>query len=66
MEMQEVEVVIDREGRVQIHVQGVQGTACLDLTADLEKALGTVESREMTPEAQAQVHVEAHHQVKGS
>ena len=52
MDVQEIEVVIDRAGKVQIHVKGVKGKSCLDLTSDLEAALGgDVESREMTHEA---------------
>jgi hypothetical protein len=52
MELQEIEVVIDTNGEVQLHVCGVKGNACLDLTRDLEAALGgQVASRQMTPEA---------------
>lgn len=52
MELQEIEVFIGRDGQVRIEVRGVKGTSCLDLTKDLEAALGgQVESREMTPEA---------------
>ena len=52
MELQEIEVTIDANGKVHIHVRGVSGTACLDLTRELEAALGSqVESRSMTPEA---------------
>ena len=49
MEIQEIEVIIDKNGEVKIQVHGVDGTTCLDLTADLEAALGgEVISREMT------------------
>jgi hypothetical protein len=52
MEVQEIDVQIDKDGKVQIHVRGVKGEACLALTADLERALGgVVVSRESTPEA---------------
>ena len=52
MELQEIEVVIDKDGKVRIEVRGVKGMSCLDLTKDLEEALGgEVEEREMTPEA---------------
>lgn len=52
MEIQEIEVTIAKDGSVQIAVRGVKGKACLDLTQDLEQALGgVVLSREMTPEA---------------
>jgi hypothetical protein len=52
MEVQEIEVFIEKDGQVRIEVRGVKGTSCLDLTKDLEAALGgQVEEREMTPEA---------------
>lgn len=53
MEMQEIEVFIDKDGKVRIEVRGVKGGTCLDLTAALEAALGgQVENRQLTPEAQ--------------
>jgi hypothetical protein len=52
MEFQEVEVVIDANGEVQIEVRGVKGRACLDLTDDLVAALGgEVCEQELTAEA---------------
>ena len=52
MDLQEIEVFIDPDGRVRIEVRGVKGGVCLELTQALEQALGgQVESREMTPEA---------------
>jgi hypothetical protein len=52
MELQEIDVVIDKDGSVKIEVRGVKGPSCLDLTRELEAALGgQVAEREMTPEA---------------
>lgn len=52
MDTQEVEVEIDRTGHVRLRVRGAKGEQCLELTKDLEAALGgQVESREMTAEA---------------
>jgi hypothetical protein len=52
MDVQEIEVTIDKDGQVRIHVMGIKGDACLDLTHELELALGgVVVEREMTPEA---------------
>lgn len=52
MDVQEIEVTIGKNGKVQVHVRGVKGEACLDITRALESALGgEVELREMTPEA---------------
>ena len=50
MEMQEVEITIDKEGRVQLKVNGAHGQDCLALTRDLENSLGTVQEREYLPE----------------
>ncbi len=53
MDIQEIEVTIDKNGQVQIHVLGATGSSCLDLTQGLEAALGgQVLSRQMTSEAQ--------------
>jgi len=52
MELQEIEIIISKDGQVQVHVRGVQGQACLALTEALEDALGSeIILREMTAEA---------------
>lgn len=52
MELQEIEVFIDKNGQVQLQVHGVKGMSCRDLTKELEAALGgQVEDRQMTSEA---------------
>ena len=52
MELQEIDVFIEKDGQVKIEVRGVKGTSCLDLTKDLEAVLGDrIAEREMTPEA---------------
>ena len=52
MEVQEIDVFIEKNGQVQLEVHGVKGMACLDLTKDLEKALGgEIEERKMHHEA---------------
>jgi len=52
MEIQEIEITIDKNGQVQLHVRGLKGKQCLDLTSELEAALGgQVLDRQMTPEA---------------
>ncbi len=56
MELQEIEVTIDKNGQVKIKVSGVQGESCLDLTQDLEAALGgQIESREMNSDSYGSV-----------
>jgi hypothetical protein len=48
----EITITIDKEGKPTIEVKGVKGKKCLDLTRDLEKALGgKVLERSMTSEA---------------
>ena len=42
---------IRQDGRVEETVEGLVGEACIDLTENLEEALGTVERREPTSEA---------------
>ena len=51
MEIQEIEVTIDKNGQVVLHVRGAKGLVCTDLTKDLEAALGgEVIDRQFTPE----------------
>ncbi len=59
MEAQEIEVVIDKNGQVRLHVRGASGETCLDLTAGVEEALGgMVISRELTSDTQGSGTVE--------
>ena len=51
MELQEIDIFIEKDGQVKLEVRGVKGPRCLDLTRDLEKALGGAVEREMRPEA---------------
>ena len=52
MELEEVDVVIDPDGRVHLQVRGAKGKACLEVTRRLEELLGDrIEQRDMTPEA---------------
>lgn len=52
MDLQEIDVFIDKKGEVKLEIRGVKGQKCLDLTQDLEAILGgEIISREMTPEA---------------
>ncbi len=50
MEMQEMEIVIDKEGRIQVKVNGAHGSECLAMTKNLEEAAGVVEERIYSPE----------------
>lgn len=52
MEVQEIDVFIEKNGEVKVEVHGVKGMACLDLTKGLENALGgEVEERKMHHES---------------
>jgi hypothetical protein len=52
MELQEIDVFIEKDGQVKIEIRGVKGTSCLDLTKDLEAVLvNQTIAREMTSEA---------------
>ena len=48
--MDELEIKIDKDGNVTLKVIDGQGERCLDLTRDLEEALGLVTNRELTPD----------------
>jgi hypothetical protein len=52
MEIQEIEVTIDKNGQVVLHVRGAKGMVCQDITKDLEKALGgEIAECQFTPES---------------
>ncbi len=52
MDLQEIEVTIERNGEVRIEVRGVKGRSCIELTEDVIEALGgEVAERELTSEA---------------
>jgi hypothetical protein len=50
MDMQELEIQVDRDGNVTVHVKGVKGEECLALTKSIEDALGRVTDRSLTHE----------------
>jgi hypothetical protein len=50
VEYQQVEYIIDKDGNVIERVLNVKGKGCLELTEEIERALGTVQKRELLPE----------------
>jgi hypothetical protein len=46
----EIEIDIDRDGKVNIKVKGVQGADCLEFSQFLEEALGETVEQEVTSE----------------
>ncbi|NBD35560.1 MAG: DUF2997 domain-containing protein [Chloroflexi bacterium] len=61
MELQEVELFIAKNGEVRMEVRGVAGKKCLDLTRELEAALGNeIIDRELKPEAYTEASATDH------
>ncbi len=50
MDMKELDITIDREGRVRIAVKGGQSEDCIGLTRKIEEAVGVIEERILLPE----------------
>ena len=50
MAKQELEIVISPSGDIQISVNGMKGSKCVDLTKSLEEALGHAVQRTLKPE----------------
>ena len=46
--MQEIKIIIAKDGKVTIDVEGIKGSGCKDLTKKLEKALGSSKSKKKT------------------
>ena len=52
MEIQEIDIFVEKDGQIKIEIRGAKGLQCLDLTKDLEAVLGSqILDRAMTPEA---------------
>ena len=51
MEIQEIEIEIGKNGEVRLRVRGVRGMKCIEITKELEDALGGNVLREITQEA---------------
>lgn len=48
--MKKMRILIKKDGKTEIRVEGGQGDNCLSFTKAVEQALGTVEQRELCPE----------------
>jgi hypothetical protein len=48
--VQEIKLIIGKDGKVNIDVAGVSGPACQNLTKSIETALGKTESIKKKPE----------------
>lgn len=63
MELQEIDVFVEKDGQIKIEVRGVKEMSCLNLTKDLEAVLGDrVTNRELTPKADETARVTAQEQ----
>lgn len=49
-ELQEIEVTISPDGQISVHIHGVKGAKCEELTKGLEPLLGQVVERTRTDE----------------
>jgi hypothetical protein len=47
---QEIEVKISNDGKVELGVVGAKGRSCLDVTEQIEKLLGEMQSRQLCSE----------------
>jgi Protein of unknown function (DUF2997) len=50
MELQELEIQMDREGNVTLHVRGVKGEECIMITKSIEEPLGKIIERTLSGE----------------
>lgn len=63
----EIDIQIDDNGNVSFKVKGLKGKACLEVTKELEEALGIVVNREKTAEYyQTETQAERQIEQKGS
>ena len=64
--MQEIRLIIGKDGKVNIDVAGVKGSACQDLTKSIETALGRTESVRKKPEFHQEQAASAKQRLGGS
>jgi hypothetical protein len=50
MNLQEMEILVDRDGNVTLHVLGVKGDECTRITKGIEDAIGNVTDRILSGE----------------
>jgi hypothetical protein len=50
MELQELDIQVDREGNVTLHVRGVKGEECIMITRSIEEPLGEIIERTLSGE----------------
>lgn len=50
MPMKKMRIRIGNDGRTEIRVEGGEGADCLAFTSAVERALGAVQTRELTPD----------------
>jgi hypothetical protein len=46
----ELEITIQKDGKIEIQVRGVKGKTCLNLTQKIEHQLGLVEKKQLSSE----------------
>jgi len=54
---QQIKIVLERDGKVRLKVEGVTGAQCLSVTAFLEKEMGEVCERQRTGDFYKSQHV---------
>ncbi len=64
--MQEIKITIGKNGKVNLDVAGVKGSACSDLTKSIEKALGRVEVTKKKSEFYQQSSTAGRNQTHGN
>ena len=61
MAQEELEIEIDRSGKVTVRTKGIKGPACMDYADLLAQIVGREEHREKTAEYYEQVEVAERH-----
>lgn len=62
----QIKVLVTQEGQTTITVFGCQGSECIALTENLEKALGKVKQRQETPEYYVEQQVQSELELGGT
>lgn len=63
MGMEEMEITVDPDGNVILHVKGVRGDECIRITGSIEEALGAVADRVLTGDFFDEQNIRNHEKV---
>jgi hypothetical protein len=60
---EQIKITVEKDGKVTLKVEGVQGSECLNITEFFEKEMGVVLGRQRTSEFYRSAQVTVHNRI---